>query len=72
MGCQAALVKSPMNKEAIQTKTIHHTYSQAWRLGSGVLKAQKEKDNPIDVIVKHAGGKLLCTGKVVVYLHVVE
>lgn len=65
--CVAALILKPFHKEEIldPTMTIQHSLSRAWYLGQMVLRARKLKQSPLEAIVQHAAGKILCTGKIV-------
>ena len=56
-----------MKRDDVARLTIPHSYSHAWRLGQAVLHARANKLDPVTTILKHEGGKLLCTGKVGLY-----
>ena len=64
MGCSGGFVMSSFNREDIQSKTIHLSYSRAWYIGNAVINARKEGIAPVDAIVKETGGKHLISGKI--------
>ena len=68
--CSAGFTLSPLSKAELypapgeQEMVIYHSLSRSWRLGHAVLHANRTKTSPIDTILQHTGGKLLCVGKV--------
>ncbi|KAJ8044384.1 hypothetical protein HOLleu_07117 [Holothuria leucospilota] len=65
MGCSAAVTFSPLDEEAVSESCIMFSISRCFRLGDAIVRAQKEKADPIHSICEHEGGVHLITGKVV-------
>jgi DUF917 family protein/N-methylhydantoinase A/oxoprolinase/acetone carboxylase beta subunit len=64
MGCTASLILSPLTKAQILNKTVLYSISRAWCLGNEVLLARKSKDDPVQAVLNHGGGKRLISGKI--------
>ncbi len=62
--CASAFNYRVTNGEELLEKTIRHSVSRAWRLGQAVLHARKVKSSPVQAILEHEGGTLICRGKV--------
>ena len=60
----------PLSKEDLmpapgqQELLVRHSISRARRLGHAVLHAVHFGTSPVDTILEHEGGRLLCMGKV--------
>ena len=64
MGCAAVFATAPMTGIQVKETAIHGTLSLAKEVGKAVQKSQKNKQNPIENILKAYPGKLLFEGKI--------
>ena len=64
MGCAAVFATAPMTGVEVKQTAIHGTLSLAKEVGKAVQKSQKNKQNPIENILKAYPGKLLFEGKI--------
>lgn len=64
VGSTAATCKAPRTGQEVKEWGILHTTSQAIALGRCVRAAQAAHEDPIQAILRHAGGKRLFAGKV--------
>ena len=63
MGCTAGIVLSYLNGHLVQTKTVLHSLSYAWRIGNTIKKARKDNKSAVDAMIECTNGKLLINGK---------
>lgn len=65
MGASAGMVEAPMKGHFVKKYAIPSTVTQAKNIGLAVLKAHKEKTNPIKEICRQENGQVLFEGKIV-------
>jgi hypothetical protein len=65
VGSFAATAKAPRTGREVKDWGILHTVSQAVELGAAVLDARARNADPVAAVIRHAGGRLLFSGKVV-------
>lgn len=64
MGCTAVMASSPIEARHVKAFCIPNSISQAWRIGSAILGARRQKTDPIEAILKSENGGLLFSGKI--------
>lgn len=65
IGSVAATCKAPRTGAEIKQHAILYTVSQAIKLGSNVLAARHNHDDPVKAVLETSQGKLMFTGKVI-------
>lgn len=65
VGSIAATAKAPRTGKEVKDWGILHTFTKAIGVGDAVLDARARTQDPVAAVVRHAGGKVLFTGKVV-------
>lgn len=65
MGGAAGYALPPMDAAFVRRAAIPHMVSRAIELGRTVLRARRDKEDPVDAIVERCGGLRLFAGKIV-------
>ncbi len=65
MGGAVHMALLPMTVQNLKRASVAGSISQAWRTGTALLKARREKTNPVQAILETTGGKWLHSGKIV-------
>lgn len=60
VGCRVGVVNTPMTSKQLESMTVHHSISTAWRIGKAVLEARQDLDfeNLPTRILKAVGGSV--------------
>lgn len=64
MGCSAGFALAPITGLEVKHHGVHHTISQAWRLGKQISDARANKEDPIRALLAENNGRLLFKGKI--------